>query len=41
MHQKVKILDVTLRDGMHPLKHQLPADEMARVAGLARHAIRS
>lgn len=32
MQKKVKILDVTLRDGMHPLKHQLPADKMAKVA---------
>lgn len=32
MPDKVNILDITLRDGMHPLKHQLPAAEMARVA---------
>ncbi len=32
MRRKINILDVSLRDGMHPLKHQLPANEMAKVA---------
>ena len=32
MSEPIKILDITLRDGMHPLKHQLPAEEMAHVA---------
>ena len=32
MSKQIKILDVTLRDGMHPLKHQLTATQMAGVA---------
>lgn len=32
MPAQIKILDITLRDGMHPLKHQLKAETMARVA---------
>ena len=32
MKKSIKILDITLRDGMHPLRHQLPAAQMAHVA---------
>lgn len=32
MKKRIKILDVTLRDGMHQLSHKLPAEKMAEVA---------
>lgn len=32
MSAQIKILDITLRDGMHPLKHQLNAEIMAQIA---------
>ena len=32
MKKKIKVVDVTLRDGMHPLSHKMTPQQMARIA---------